>query len=458
MKKLCRRILLLSAMFVLLMTVHASADSRVYSARTVTYPNQNSNAGWSNQFTVSVKTNVAVAVKISGVRNVSANYTYTLSSGYKASDADNINNHLMYLLENVKTHEKYYLTDIDYTALEYTVHMTVPAGTYSLGVYYTGSFKSNYAHGFNLYFSVSGNSGIKIPDSIEIMAGTKEVVTVSQENVTGGFVPVKSYGSSDLSVADVVNINNDVTPPQITVEGKTANKTAVITVYGTDGSSDQMTVKVVPYVASPTLLYNDLTLSYGEIVYNEVLNTDAAVKWSSANTNVVKVAGDGKMTAVGSGTTTVTAKTTVNGKEYSLDCKIEVLSSDPEFIIKLTSINLEKGRVKVSITNESGVDMTVFSAGAMLLNFPDYTQIRVLKMKNNTKYKIPDGSTKKMTFIIQGKKPTGTKYDFGVKLKIKIDGRTYFTRCCADPNLGEYILKANLATDNWLFTQKNISV
>lgn len=458
MKKLCRRVLLLSVMFVLLMAVHALADSRVYSARTITFPNANGNAGWSNQFTVSVKTNIEVSVKLSGITNPGTNYTYQLSSGSQTSDAYNINHKVTFLLENVKTHEKYYLTDIDYPALEYSVHMTVPAGTYSLGVYYKGTFASNYAKGFTLYFNVKGNSGIKIPDTIEIMAGTTEVVTVSQENVTGGFVPVASYASSDEKVAKVVKVNNNVTPPQITVEGITANKTAVITVIGTDNSTDQMTVKVVPYVASPTLLYTDLSLSYGEIVINEVLNTDAAVKWTSSNPSVVKVSNSGKMTAVGSGTATVTAATTVNNKTYSLNCKVEVMSSDPEFVIRLVSINPAKKRVKISITNDSGVPMTVYSSGGRLLNFPDYLQIRSLKMKNQTQMTIPDGGTKKITFTIQGKKVAGTKFDFGVKVKIKIDGRTYFARCCADANLGQYILKSNLASNNWLFTQKNGSV
>ncbi|MBP3872669.1 MAG: hypothetical protein J6E32_03025, partial [Lachnospiraceae bacterium] len=73
------------------------------------------------------------------------------------------------------------------------------------------------------------------------------------------------------------------------------------------------------------------------------------------------------------------------------------------------------------------------------------------KLKNYKSYVIGSGKTKKLTFTIKGAKVTGNKLDYGVRFKFKLDGRVYYARCVSDPMLGEYIPKAELATENWRY-------
>ena len=156
MKKLWRRVLLLSALFVLAMSVHALADNVQYSAKTVTFPNSYG-GGWSNQFSVYSNTNIAVGINI--IQTSMALNEYS------------INSNITYLLENVYTHQKYYLTDKSYYSRNYEVHMMIPAGTYSFGVYYSGPYA------FNLYFRVTGSTGINVPDELDILLGASETVS-----------------------------------------------------------------------------------------------------------------------------------------------------------------------------------------------------------------------------------------------------------------------------------------
>ena len=438
MKKLWRRVLLLSALFVLAMSVHALADNVQYSAKTITFPNSYG-GGWSNQFTVYSNTNIAVGINI-------------LQTSMPLNEYS-INSNITYLLENVYTHQKYYLTDKSYYSRNYEVHMTVPAGTYSFGVYYSGSYA------FNLYFRVTGSSGINVPDELEVLLGDSETVSVTRQNAYGTYsVYVNSAKSSNKSVAQVTNINNSTTPSTITVTGVGLGD-ATVTIVAADGSTDTMIVHVVSSKTAPTLLDKVLNMGVGDVVNNEVINETQSVTWSSSNKKVATVTnlgnGMAQIKAVGVGTATIHAKTQKAGTSYDLACKVTVGQTDPDFIIRMTNIYPLKKRVKISITNSSGAPMVVYSSGAQLLEWPGYGYLRTLKMKSGKKVTINNNKTKKITFNIKGTKldMTGkTIADFGVRVKFKIGGRTYFARCCADKHLGQYILRENLATGNWQFS------
>ena len=438
MKKLWRRVLLLSALFVLAMSVHALADNVQYSAKTVTFPNSYG-GGWSNQFTVYSNTNIAVGINI-------------IQTGMALNEYS-INSNITYLLENVYTHQKYYLTDKSYYSRNYEVHMMIPAGTYSFGVYYSGPYA------FNLYFRVTGSTGINVPDELDILLGASETVAITRQNAYGTYsVYVSSAKSSSNAVARVTNINNSTTPSTITVTG-VALGTATITITAGDGSTDTMAVRVVSEKTKPTLLDNALNMGVGDVVNNEVIGATQNVTWSSSNKKVATVnnLGNGRaqIKAVGVGTATIHAKTQKNGVSYDLACKVTVGQTDPDFIIRMTNIYPLKKRVKISITNNSGAPMIVYSAGAQLLEWPGYSYLRTLKMKSGKKVTINNNKTKKITYTIKGAKidMTGkTIGDFGVRIKFKIGGRVYFARCCADKHLGEYIQKENLGTGNWLFS------
>ena len=88
MKKMARRILLMTMFLIMAMSVHAMADYRLYSAKTITLPNKYG-GGWSNQFTLPVRSNVLISVNITG--NNQSTY---------------INNGLQFVLQNVSSGQK----------------------------------------------------------------------------------------------------------------------------------------------------------------------------------------------------------------------------------------------------------------------------------------------------------------------------------------------------------------
>ena len=389
MKRLWRRVLVLSAMLLLAMSVRALAAQTQYSAKTIKFPNQYG-GGWSNQFTVYSSTNIAVGINI----------TNAYAGAYE------INTRLTYILENVNTHVQYKLFAPSNYNYNYELQQTVPAGTYSFGVYCSGSYS------FNLYFRVTGSAGINVPDELEVMVGTTEGIDVTEQNPYGTYyINVKSCISSNKTVATV---SKDSTYPyRVNVYGKNQGY-ATITVYGVDGSTDVMSVHVVSTKTAPTLLDKTLHMGVGDIVENEVLGATAAVTWSSSNTKVARVNADGQIRAVG-----------VVEQIRRMDV---VLVADPE---------------------------------AMLTTWPEYTQLRTMKMKSGSKVVIKNNQSKKITFNIKGTRLDATynKLNLGARVRFTLDGLTYFARCTTDEHLGEYILKANLANNaNWLFSYSQYGV
>lgn len=436
MKRLWRRVLLLSVMFVLAMSVRSLAATTQYSAKTITFPNAYG-GGWSNQFTLSNKSNITIGI------NMYNNYTKNFGNL-----AYNINSKLSFVLENVYTGAKFTPKIPNYYSVNYELKVqNVPAGTYSFGAYYTGSYA------YNLYFRVVGSTGINVPDSFEILVGSTETIPVSQMNTSGSDMYITGTGSSNTSIAYVSSYNNSKSPSTITIYGNQKGS-CTITVYGADGTSDSMKVKVVSKKTAPTLLYGSLSMTGGEKVYNEVLNTSSKVTWSSSKKTVAKVNSKGKITAVGYGTATITAKTTKNGTTYELACKVSVKRSAPLLYMKITSFKGSKKKVKISIKNKSGVDMTVLSSGAKLVDIDDETgqllNVKTLKLKGAKQYTIKNGKTKKLTFTMSSK-ATGTKYDYYVRFRFKVDGKNYYGLVTSLEDTGLYILKSNLSTGNWLF-------
>ena len=395
MKRLWRRVLVLSAMLLLAMSVRVLAAQTQYSAKTIKFPNQYG-GGWSNQFTVYSSTNIAVGINI----------TNAYAGAYE------INTRLTYILENVNTHVQYKLFAPSNYNYNYELQQTVPAGTYSFGVYCSGSYS------FNLYFRVTGSAGINVPDELEVMVGTTEGIDVTEQNPYGTYyINVKSCISSNKTVATV---SKDSTYPyRVNVYGKNQGY-ATITVYGVDGSTDVMSVHVVSTKTAPTLLDKTLHMGVGDIVENEVLGATAAVTWSSSNTKVARVNADGQIRAVGVGTATIHAVTRKNSIKYDLACQVTVGPT-----------------------------------------WPEYTQLRTMKMKSGSKVVIKNNQSKKITFNIKGTRLDATynKLNLGARVRFTLDGLTYFARCTTDEHLGEYILKANLANNaNWLFSYSQYGV
>lgn len=445
MKTVWRRILILSAILVLAMSAHALADETQYSAKTVYFPNNNYNAGWSNQFTVYANTNISVGINF-----------YNTSSGISNYVAAQINKKLTYVLENVKTGKQYFLTkhiyDNNYQT-SYEESMLVPAGTYSFGVYYKGSYT------FALYFRITGSGGIDVPDKIEIVKGTSETIGISQKNSDGTvyYVPIKSAYVDDEDIAEVTKRDNSSMPPKLTIKGKAVG-TTTLTVKGQNGTVDTMTVAVVKKKSSPTLKSYDVELNAGDTYKNKVNNkaSGAKVTWTTNKPKVATVTSNGKIKGVSHGTATITATTVKNGQTYVLACQVTVNRADPEFIVQMKKIYPAKKKIKITITNKMGVPITVYKK-ATLLDWPDYDEtIRSLQLWGGRKT-IKVAANKKKTFYFNikgGKFSMGNRSitDLGVQFKVKIDGLKYYVRCTHDKHLGEFIRTKNLSTGKWEFS------
>lgn len=85
--------------------------------------------------------------------------------------------------------------------------------------------------------------------------------------------------------------------------------------------------------------------------------TNRNVSWSSSNHSVATVSG-GKVTAVGAGTTTITAKTADGG--FSASCKVSV--SNPT--VKVSSVMLSNNRVTLNNGNGIELSATVYPSNA----------------------------------------------------------------------------------------------
>ena len=89
--------------------------------------------------------------------------------------------------------------------------------------------------------------------------------------------------------------------------------------------------------------------------------TDKSVEWTSSNIDVATVDQDGKVTAIGNGTTTIIVKTKDQGKTAS--CSINVAQYVTGISLSKTSLSLNEGQIEMisisAITPDNAFDKTV---------------------------------------------------------------------------------------------------
>lgn len=425
MKKIARRILLLTLLLMMAMSVHAMAEYRLYSQKTITLPNRYG-GGWSNQFTLPTRSTVMVTISISG-----NNQSYLINQG------------MSYFLQNVVTGKRVYLTipTADRVKLGYAMSAVMDRGTYSFGVYYTGTQK------FTVRFSVAGAGGINIADNLEVMKGTTERVNVTRSDGSTNYIKIKSAKSSQPGYA-TVTFSNSTNPPSITVKGIATNGSTgtnppiIITVTGEDGSYDTMRVKVTQFVPAPTLNVKSFKLSAGNVVYNAVENAVAGVTWSSSNNNVAKVSQNGRIKAIGYGKCVIRAKTVSNKKTYDLACTVSVSRTSPEFKIRFVSYNAKKKLMKIKIENKSRVPMVFLSKGGELRDRSTDKKIRSIQLKQGTSVTIPKKKSKTIYVKVKGKKLNPDEIEnYYMKMAFKQDKRNYYAWFSKDVTLGAYSWK-----------------
>ena len=159
-----------------------------------------------------------------------------------------------------------------------------------------------------------------------------------------------SWSSSNSAVA-TVSSSGEVT-------GK-AKGVATITATAKDGSgvSASCAVEVKQPVTSITLGQTSLSLNEGEsavltpTVSPENAN-DKSVTWSSSDTSVAKVDGNGKVTAVSKGTATITATANDGSGKYAT-CSVTVIRL-------VSSIELDKTSLTLNVNENATLTATVW--------------------------------------------------------------------------------------------------
>lgn len=140
-------------------------------------------------------------------------------------------------------------------------------------------------------------------------------VTVSPSDATNKAL---TWSSSDTSVA-------------IVSAGKvTALKvgTAFITAKSNNGKTATCKVTISNPSITPSVSISSINCSGSSTgkLYATTVPNNATVSWSSSNSNIVSVDSYGNISAKGSGSTTITAKITYDGKSYSANKVITVYS------------------------------------------------------------------------------------------------------------------------------------
>ena len=220
--------------------------------------------------------------------------------------------------------------------------------------------------------------------------------TVSPSNATN---PKVTWSSSDSSVASVSG-------GKVTAKGA---GTAIITVTTSDGNKKDVfnvTVKEkeIIKVTNITLSKDSLNLETGQ---SETITatitpdnaTDKTIKWSTNDSSIATVS-DGKITAIGAGTATITATSSDGNKTAT--CIVKVTAP----IIEVTKVALNKKEVTLTVgetiqltatitpTNASDKSVTWKSSNGSVASVSEKGLVKALKAGNsNVTVKTANGKT-----------------------------------------------------------------
>ncbi len=171
--------------------------------------------------------------------------------------------------------------------------------------------------------------------SMNLTKGGTSTLTVSYNPADADGKSV-TWNSSNTLVA-IVSTSGVVTA--------VASGTATITATSANGKTATCTVTVTNPVTSISLNQASLNLTKGGtstliVTYNPTDADSRSVTWNSSNTSVATVSTDGLVTAVASGTATITAAS-ANGKTAT--CIVTVTNPVSSISLNQASLNLTKG-------------------------------------------------------------------------------------------------------------------
>lgn len=248
-----------------------------------------------------------------------------------------------------------------------------------------------YLYEWSAAFSATANSEYDREGLIIIKAGTEtKEIPVTQEGKKGKYVPVESItlelsslvmqDGESITLAYTILPNNasdktvswtssDESVASVTTSGQVSAVSigsAIISVETNDGHKKaecKVTVKPID-VSSLTLNKTSITLFIGE---SEAITatitpsnaTDKTITWTSSRPSVATVTNEGRITAVGVGTTAITAK----AGDKTATCSVVVKPIEVSSItLNKSKMTLDRGKTELltaQITPDNATDKTV---------------------------------------------------------------------------------------------------
>ena len=209
-------------------------------------------------------------------------------------------------------------------------------------------------------------------DSIELSAASQSLNLTNNKtaNIT---VTVKPDDAADRSVTwsvngDAVTLGGSNSDSTRTVTAQKGG-TATVTVKANDGSnvSQSIEITVTDDTPAPTpgnvlVSPSTLNLTVGETstLAAATIPEKQPITWSSSKDSVATVDSSGKVTAKAAGDAVITAKITVDGKEYTSTCAVKVTAST----VAVTGVKLDKSSATVNVNGTTQLTATVEPSNA----------------------------------------------------------------------------------------------
>ena len=203
----------------------------------------------------------------------------------------------------------------------------------------------------------SGSSTI----TAQFSQGGRSYSATCQVNVSQTGITLSQYNISNLYVGGTTNLNASTSPSGQSVIWSSSNSSvatvsnsgrvtavgagsATITaqfVYGGTTYSESCSVSVIE--VSVRIPGSSLSMAVGDSEYLSAITSPSgeSVSWSSSDSSVASVNSSGRVTAVGAGSTTITATITAGGRTYSGSCRITVVK--PSISISNSSLSMTVG-------------------------------------------------------------------------------------------------------------------
>lgn len=224
---------------------------------------------------------------------------------------------------------------------DYTI--TYPSGRKNVGTYkIVIKFKGNYSGSKTVTYTISPTTKKELKGYI---GDTLKIGAKSNTKIT--------YSSSNKKVA-TVNSKGVIT----------ALKSGTVTITVKSG---KVTQKITVKVTAPTIKVkakkSSMYIGQSQKMTATYAPSGGKITWSVNNKKLAKISSSGKLTALGKGTVTVTAKLTYKGKTYKSSCKVKIDVEYPDISVFISSQSKYTDTYAMIIQNNSNRTLKVLNQG-----------------------------------------------------------------------------------------------